>query len=95
MFLPTKLGLADGIKKLLVQCKASGFPTKRIWCDNAGKNKTPLKDVCDPFNVSIKYTAPGTPQYIGVVERKLATIGKRAQVMLKASPIPEKLHKML
>ena len=95
MLLPAKSGLADGIKKLLVQYKASGFSRKRIWCDNAGENKTLLKDVCNSFNVSIKYKAPGTPQYNSVVERKLATIGKCAQVMLKASPILEKLHKTL
>ena len=68
---------------------------KRIRYNNAGENKGPLKEVCDPFNVSIKYTAPNTPQYNGIVEWKFVTMGQWANAMLKASPIDKSLHKEL
>ena len=91
--LPTKSGLADGVKKLFVQCNVAKYPVKRIRCNNSREDKGPLKEVCNPFNVSIEYTAPNAPQHNRVVKQKFATIGQHAKAMLKTSPINKSLHK--
>ena len=76
ILLPIKTGLAGGVKKLLIQCNVAKQLVKRIRCNNARENKVPMKEVCNPFNMSIKYMAPNTPQYSRVVQQKFATIGQ-------------------
>ena len=52
---------------------------EHIRCDNAGENRA-LEDLCIEKDLGIvfEYTAPGTPQQNGVVERAFATmLGKQ------------------
>ena len=54
-----------------------------IRCNNAGENRA-LKIVCidKELGIMFEYTAPGTPQQNGVVERAFATmIGKTRAIM--------------
>ena len=69
--------------KLLYELKNKGNQVKVIRCDNAGENLK-LKELCDKkqLNIKFKFTAPGTPQQNGVVERKFATLFGRARAML-------------
>ena len=51
--------------------------------DNAGENKMLVK-ICDQNEMGIKfeYSAPGTPQQNGVVERAFATLIGRGRAMM-------------
>ena len=56
---------------------------KIIRCDNAGENKV-LERESDKKDLGIifEYTAPGTPQQNGVVERAFVTVMGRARAMM-------------
>ena len=56
---------------------------KIIRCDNAGENKV-LERESDKIDLGIifEYTAPGTPQQNGVVEREFVTVMRRARAMM-------------
>ena len=56
---------------------------KIIRCDNAGENKV-LERESDKNELEIifEYTAPGTPQQNGVVERAFVTVMGRARTMM-------------
>ena len=56
---------------------------KIIRCDNAGENKV-LERESDKneFGIIFEYTAPGTPQLNGVVERAFVTVMGRARAMM-------------
>ena len=56
---------------------------KIIRCDNAGENKV-LERESDKIDLGIifEYTAPGTPQQNGVVERAFVTVMGRARAMM-------------
>ena len=56
---------------------------KIIRCDNAGENKV-LERESDKneLGINFEYTAPGTPQQNGVVERAFVTVMGRARAMM-------------
>ncbi|KAG7336872.1 reverse transcriptase RNA-dependent DNA polymerase, partial [Nitzschia inconspicua] len=60
---------------MLLDLKTKDIVVKTIRCDNAGENKM-LEQACRKQGLQIifEYTAPGTPQQNGVVERKFATL---------------------
>jgi len=55
----------------------------RVRCDNAGENQA-FEKVCNQegLGIDFEYTAPGTPQQNGRVERKFATLFNRVRAML-------------
>jgi hypothetical protein len=61
---------------------------KTIRCDDAGENKM-LETLCVrvPLGIHFEYTAPGTPQYNGCVERKFATLYGWVRTMLNAAKL--------
>ena len=70
----------DWIKALKARHK---IQVKIIRCDNAGENKV-LERESDKNELGIifEYTAPGTPQQNGAVERALVTVMERARAMM-------------
>ena len=72
--------IIDWIKALKARHK---IQVKIIRCDNAGENKV-LERESDKNELGIifEYTAPGTPQQNGVVERAFVTIMGRARAMM-------------
>ena len=72
--------IIDWIKALKVRQK---IQVKIIRCDNAGENRV-LERVSDKNESGIifEYTAPGTPQQNGVVERAFVTGSGRARAMM-------------
>jgi hypothetical protein len=56
---------------------------KKIRCDNSGENKV-LQSMCEKEGLGIifEYTAPGTPQQNGVVERAFPTLLGRGKAMM-------------
>ena len=72
--------IIDWIKALKARHK---IQVKIIRCDNAGENKV-LERESDKNELGIifEYTAPGTPQQNGVVERVFVTVMGRARAMM-------------
>ena len=60
-----------------------------VRCDNAGEHQDEMHNACARYSTTIKYTAPYTPDFNRVVERKFATIGQRAHAMMRASGIDQ------
>ena len=60
-----------------------------VRCNNAGEHQEEMHDACARYGTTIKCTAPYTPEFNGVVERKFATIGQRAHAMMRASGIDQ------
>ena len=61
---------------------------KKFRCDNAGENLG-FEKLCQKEGAGtvFEYTAPGTPQQNGRVERKFATLFGRVRAMLSGSGI--------
>ena len=72
--------IIDWIKALKARHK---IQVKIIRCDNAGENKV-LESESDnnELGINFEYTAPGTPQQNGVVERAFVTVMGRARAMM-------------
>ena len=72
--------IIDWMKDLKARHK---IEVKIIRCDNAGENKV-LERESDKNELGIifEYTAPGTPQQNGVVERAFVTVMERARAMV-------------
>ena len=69
---------------------------KIVRCDNAGENIV-LERESDKneLRIIIEYTAPGTPQQNGVVERAFVTVRGRARPMMNhAGFTMAKIHQM-
>jgi hypothetical protein len=71
------------LKDILGKLKASRNPVKYLQCDNAGEHMSELRKICKgEYGIQLKYTAPHTPQYNGVVERMFSRDAKRALAMM-------------
>ena len=58
-------------------------PSKIIRCDNAGGNKVQKRESYkNELGIIFEYTAPGTPQQNGVVERTFVMVMGRARAMM-------------
>ena len=69
---------------------------KFIRCDNAGENKKLQEDcLSDGMGIQFEFTAPGTPQQNGRIERKFATIYGRARAMMRHAGLSEKQRQLL
>jgi len=90
-FLKKKGDLSKTVRELINDLKAKIQKTvKYIRCDNAGENKSLEKDAkCDGLGIQFKWTAPGTPQQNGRVERKFKTLYGRVRAMFKEAGLTE------
>jgi transposase InsO family protein len=68
---------------------------KILRCDNAGENARPLRALCEEHGITIKFTAPDTPQQNGVVERRITVLTQRANVMMMAANLNEEGRKII
>jgi len=84
MFLKQKSDMKEKLVPFLKELQHTyGVKVKHIRCNNAGENRA-LEDLCIEKDLGIifEYTAPGTPQQNGVVERAFATmLGKTRAIM--------------
>ncbi len=93
-FLERKKHTSMKIRALIKDLKKKHKKTvKIIRCDNAGENKI-LEEDClkDGLGIQFEWTAPGTPQQNGRVERKFATLYGRLRAMMKAVKLPTKIR---
>jgi hypothetical protein len=83
-FLKNKNDVADTMIQFLTQLqKETKLKVEFIGCDNSRKNKQfqEAANAHPRMRFKFEYTAPGTPQQNGKIERKLATRSK-----IKAAP---------
>ena len=82
--------------QVLRELKAKGIAVKRIRCDNAGENKQ-FDRACNHngWSIQFEYTAPGTPQQNGKVERKFATLMGMVRSMNNAARFDKKTRAKL
>ena len=97
MFVKKKSELPETVKeKLKYLMTNQNLKIKKIRCDNAGENMA-LKDLIEKesWDIKFEFTAPGTPQQNGVVERAFATLYGRVRAMLNGAQLDEKLRHAL
>ena len=90
-FLKQKSDLSDAVIPLLIELRDKNNKAARIIrCDNAGENKS-LEQNCkkEGLVIAFEYTAPGTPQQNGVVERAFATLYGRVRAMMNEALLPK------
>ena len=96
-FLKKKSDLAKVGTTLIKRLKTENKITvDTIRCDNAGENKK-MEEMCidQDLGVRFEYTAVGTPQQNGRVERKFATLYGRIRSMMIDAGIEEELRQKL
>ena len=97
LFLKKKSELAtkmlDWVKETNYYGKGRNICIQHFRCDNAGENKS-FEEMCKEKNYTAKfeYTAPGTPQQNGRVERKIAVIRAKTRAMLNWAKLPQNLR---
>ena len=93
-FLKTKSELKNRMLRFVKTLQSQeGKKVKFVRCDNAGENRK-FQEACEKEGLSIQfeYTAPGTPQQNGRVERKFATLYGRVRAMLNGARVPNDLR---
>ena len=96
-FLKTKDELAETVVKLIRDLQEKyKIKIESIRLDNAGENKT-LENLClkEGLGIKFEWTAPGTPQQNGKVERKFATLFGYTRAMLNESEVTPGIRKGL
>ncbi|KAG7344884.1 integrase core domain containing protein [Nitzschia inconspicua] len=81
---------------MLLDLKTQNVMVKTIRCDNAGENKM-LEQACkiQGLQIVFEYTAPGTPQQNGVVERKFATLFGKVRSMNNGAGLHDTFQQQL
>ena len=85
-----KSQLSEKVVPLIKDLKAKhGKQVKFIRCDNAGENKI-LEATCkkEGLGIIFEFTAPGTPQQNGMVERAFATLYGSMRAMMNLTCFP-------
>jgi hypothetical protein len=88
-FAKKKNEMANFVKKTFQKAKTLGFTVEYLRCDNAGENVTALTALCSEWSVTLKLTAPDTPQQNGVVERRITVLRQRANAMMWTADLKE------
>ena len=96
-FLKTKDEASERIQHLVneLKCKHK-IEVKKIRCDNAGENKLLEKESKNnKLYLDFEWTAPGTPQQNGKVERKFATLFGYTRSVLNDAGMTKNMRKGL
>ncbi|MCP4746673.1 MAG: transposase family protein, partial [Desulfobacteraceae bacterium] len=97
LFPKKKSELKDYIIHLIKELKTKySILVKIIGLDNSGENNA-LEKLCkqEGLGIKFKYTAPGTPQQNGQVERKFQTLYGRLRLSLLGSGVKGAFKKRL
>ena len=68
---------------------------KYLRCDNAGENVKQLREVAEKYGIEMEYTAPHTPQFNGIVERRFPVLLEKAKAMLISAGFTPEAKKTL
>lgn len=94
-FIKEKSDLADRVIDLLHMLhRDQHIPVKpKLRLDNSGENEAlEARMRADPIGAVFEFTAPGSPQFAGVVERKFATLYARVRSMLNSARLSPELR---
>ena len=96
-FISEKSQLEEVLEPFFVDLKNTyGIIVKIVRCDNAGENRSSRKTCkSEGHGIKFEYTAPGTPQQNGRVERKFQTLYGRIRAMLAGSGFSRKIQLQL
>ena len=95
-FLKAKSDLAQTVIHFLYTMRHRGTPVKYIRLDNSGENRSLQQQTTKLFmNLQYEYTAPGTPQQNGRVERKFAILYEYMRSFLNTANVPQSLRQVL
>jgi hypothetical protein len=94
-FFHVKSKMVAFAESLILKLKGQGMPEKYLRCDNAGEKARPLRALCELHGITIEFTAPDTPQQNGVVERCIAVLTQRANMMMMAANMKEEGRKVM
>jgi transposase InsO family protein len=97
MFLKQKSEVGKALFEFLKLRKQDGFPVQIIRMDNSGENKRFQARAGNEGYADLKFefTAPGTPQQNGVVERAFATLQGRVRAMMNQAGFTKELRGFL
>ena len=92
LFLKQKGDVKDKFIPLLKELRDTyGRRVQCIRCDNAGENQALEKECIErELGIVFEYTAPGTPQQNGVVERAFATMLGKTRAIMNGAGFDEK-----
>ena len=96
-FLKAKSELKEKLIPFVKELKVKdGKIVKYVRLDNAGEN-TAFEEGCkkEGFGITFEYSAPGTPQQNGVVERAFATLYGRVRAMMNHARFSKKAREDL
>lgn len=94
-FTHTKNEMPDAVRLLFNRARGAHIKIDYLRCDNAGEHLTELKILCETHGVQIEYTAPDTPQYNGVVERRFHVDRQRGEAFMYAANFNQTLQDKL
>jgi hypothetical protein len=80
-FIKNRSDVATNFQSFVHVLLAQGYKVKFICCDNAGEHK-PLEAICQALGILLEQTAPHSPQFNGVVERRFVTDRNRGLAMM-------------
>lgn len=98
IFMKKKSHLPGEMMKLLEELRVKGKPVRFIRLDNAGENKSfqerakKNKHTCE---IQFEFTAPGTPQQNGVVERAFPTLMGRVRAMMNQAGFTRAVRQLM
>jgi transposase InsO family protein len=94
-FLAAKSDLAEMVRMQFLELRQLKLIQDRpvVRCDNSGENRT-LQEVLkqEKFGAEFEFSAPGSPQFSGVVERKFATLYARVRSTLNSARLSQELQ---
>ena len=92
LFLKQKSDVKEKFIPLLKELRDTyGKCVKHIRCDNAGENQALEKECIEKeLGIVFEYTAPGTPQQNGVIERAFATMLGKTRAIMNGAGFDEK-----
>lgn len=94
-FMKRKDNIKEGLMKLLVGIKKHGHETKFIRCDGAGENIKHIKDLADETLIRLELTPRDTPQFNGVVERRIAVLKEMTRAMMMRAGLNKTAQNLL
>ena len=95
-FLRSKSDVVNFMIQFLKSAIVKTIKVNKILCNNAGE-KFSLQKECEKEMMDIKFefTGPGSPQYNGRVERKLATLYGKVRTILNEAQLPSNIRQGL
>ena len=94
-FHQSKAEMPKIVDKHVEYLRGLGHKVRYIRCDNTGEHQSKLVKVCEKHGMQLEYTAPYTPQFNGVVERRIAVLLNGARAFLYAANLTEEYRKKL